>query len=95
MSKPLDSDLEGLSADQLRTEVVRLRQGIRAHRDSSGHDLCWYHPQLWGLLPERTDPLPKIPVWSRFMEGCLRFRESLDNQAPNAPRTEESFDDGK
>src|SRR5437773_8438392 len=35
-------------------EVKRLRAGIRAHRDSSGHELCWHHPQLWGLLPEKS-----------------------------------------
>jgi len=37
-------------------EVKRLRQGIRQHRDSSLHELCWHHPSLWGLLPEKTDP---------------------------------------
>ena len=31
----------------------RLRAGIRAHRDSTGHALCWHHPALWGLLPRR------------------------------------------
>jgi hypothetical protein len=44
----MDDDLEGLEREGLINEVKRLRAGIRAHRDSSGHDLCWHHPQLWG-----------------------------------------------
>jgi hypothetical protein len=43
-----DHDLEALNREQLLAEVKRLRAGIRAHRDSTGHDLCWHHPDLWG-----------------------------------------------
>ena len=39
----MDADLEGMSRDQLVVEVKRLRHGIRQHRDSTGHELCWYH----------------------------------------------------
>ena len=82
----MDDDLAELSRDALIAEVRRLRQGIRAHRDTSGQDLCWHHPALWGLLPERTDPLPTVPEWPQFLRGCVRYRESLDEQLPNAPR---------
>ena len=81
-----DADLATLDADALRAEVRRLRAGIRAHRDSTGHALCWHHPALWGLLPERTDPQPVVPEWPQFLQGCLRYRESLDRQLPHAPR---------
>ena len=54
----LDGDLGAMSREQLIGEVKRLRAGIRRHRDASGHDLCWHHPKLWGVLPEKTDPLP-------------------------------------
>ena len=57
----MDTDLERMSREQLIEEVRRLRQGIRQLRDSSGHELCWYHPALWGLLPEKTDPIPVVP----------------------------------
>lgn len=83
----MDTDLEAMSRDQLIAEVRKLRNGIRKHRDSTGHDLCWHHPALWGLLPERTDPLPTVPEWPQFMAGCLRYRQSLEQQAPKAPRT--------
>jgi hypothetical protein len=62
----MDDDLAGMTRDQLVAEVLRLRAGIRAHRDSTGHDPCWHHPQLWGLLPQ---PLPRdiaVPACRSF-----------------------------
>lgn len=81
----MDEDLDALSREELVLEVKRLRAGIREHRDSSGHALCWHHPRLWGLLPERTDPEIAVPPWPRFLRGCLRYRESLDRELPQAP----------
>jgi hypothetical protein len=78
-----------MSRDQLIAEIKKLRAGIRRHRDSTGHELCWHHPELWGLLPERSDPLPAVPAWPQFLQGCINYRQSLDQQAPNAPRTDE------
>jgi hypothetical protein len=46
----MDNDLETMTKEDLVAEVKNLRQGIREHRESSGHDLCWHHPDLWGLL---------------------------------------------
>ena len=89
----MDSDFEQMSREELIAEVTKLREGIRKHRDSTEHELCWYHPELWSLLPERTDPLPSVPEWSKFMEGCVRYRKSLDRQAPNAPRTDKSYEE--
>ena len=83
----MDTDLDQMSRDELITEVRRLRQGIREHRDSSGQELCWHHPALWGLLPDATDPVPVVPEWPQFISGCVRYRQSLDEQAPDAPRT--------
>ena len=83
----MDEDLDDMSRDRLITEAKKLRAGIRNHRDSTGHDLCWHHPALWGLLPDRTDPMPTVPTWPEFLRGCLRYRESLDEQLPEAPRS--------
>ena len=90
----MDTDLEGMSRDELIAEVRKLRNGIREHRDSTGHDLCWHHPALWGLLPEKTDPIPMVPEWPQFIAGCVRYRASLDEQAPDAPRTRQEYKDG-
>ena len=81
----MDEDLDGLTREELVTEVKRLRAGIREHRDSTGHELCWHHPKLWGLLPEQVTPEVAVPPWPKFLRGCLRYRESLDRELPHAP----------
>lgn len=75
-----DDDLKQLNLEQLINEVKKLRNGIREHRDSTGHHLCWHHPKLWSLLPEKTDPKIEIPDWPEFMHGCVEYRMSLDNR---------------
>jgi len=89
----MDDDLEAMSRAELIAEIRKLRHGIRKHRDSSGHDLCWHHPDLWGLLPERTDLLPTVPAWPQFLRGCIRYRQSLDAQMPDAPRSDVPYED--
>ena len=87
----LDADLESLSRAELIAEIQRLRAGIRQHRDSTGHELCWHHPDLWALLPEQANRIPVVPEWPEFLRGCVRYRESLDQQLPDAPRTGEPY----
>ena len=91
----LDHDLASMDRDQLAAEVMRLRAGIRQHRDSSGMDLCWHHPKLWGLLPEKLDPAVAVPEWPQFLRGCVAYRQNLDKEQPDAPRTSEEYDPGK
>jgi hypothetical protein len=43
------------------------------------------------LLPEGTSPTIVVPAWPQFMRGCVRYRQSLDEQVPDAPRTEREF----
>ncbi len=88
----MDDDLNQMSREALVAEVRKLRAGIREHRDSTEHELCWHHPALWGLLPERTDPSPTVPEWPVFIRGCLRYRQSLDEQAAGASRTAREYD---
>jgi len=87
----MDDDVERMDREALVAEVKRLRAGIREHRDSSGHDLCWYHPKLWSLLPERTAALPIVPPWPEFLRGCVKYRESLDREFPHAQRTDKEL----
>jgi len=89
----MDEDLQSLTREQLIAELQRLRAGIREHRDSTGHYLCWYHPALWGLLPETSDPQPTVPEWPQFLRGCIRYRQSLDEQLPVAPRSRAEFEE--
>jgi hypothetical protein len=87
----MDEDLEKLTREDLIAQLKKLRQGIRNHRDCTGHELCWHHPELWGLLPDQTDPIPAVPAWPEFIRGCVSYRQSLDEQAPGAPRTKEDY----
>ncbi len=88
----MDEDLAGMPRERLVEEVRRLRRGIRDHRDSTGHELCWHHPALWGLLPEKEDPIPTVPDWPEFLRGCVTYRQSLDEQVPDAPRSSQPYD---
>ena len=87
----MDQDLETLSREALIAEIKKLRSAIRKHRDASGHDLCWYHPKLWALLPEKPDPELTVPDWPQFMQGCIKYRKSLDEQLPDVPRNNQEY----
>jgi len=89
----MDDDLQSMSREQLIAEARRLRTGIREHRDSSGHDLCWHHPDLWSLLPE---PIPHdiaVPPWPKFLRGCVKYRESLEREWPDASAHDREYDE--
>jgi len=88
----MDDDLEALSRELLIAEVRKLRAAVRRHRDSTGHDLCWHQGALWSLLPEKLEPSIAVPPWEKFMRGCIRYRQSLDEQAPRAPVHDKEFD---
>lgn len=74
----IDKDLDSMTNTELITEVMKLRNGIRHHRDATGHNLCWYVPELWGLLPEKVVPAPQVPTESEFLECCRIYRRTLD-----------------
>ena len=87
----MDDDIDAMSREQLIDEVKRLRAGIRRHRDASGHELCWHHPDLWALLPDAATHTPAVPDWPQFLRGCVKYRESLDRQCPQAPRLQQEL----
>jgi hypothetical protein len=91
----MDEDLFAMTKNDLIQEVKKLRKGIRKHRDSTEHELCWHHPDLWSLLPEKTDPVPVVPEWPQFIHGCVLYRQSLDKQAPTARRTSKPYKEKK
>ena len=84
----IDADLHRLDREALINEVKRLRAC-----DSSGHDLCWHHPELWALLPEQIEPAVAVPPWPKFIRGCLAYRESLDREFPSASIADLEYDD--
>ena len=73
---------------------ARYAPRVSDRQGSTGHDLCWHHPQLWGLLPE---PIPQdlaVSDWPQFLRGCIRYRQALDRELPDAPRTQREYDEG-
>ncbi len=87
----MNTDLEAMTREQLIAEVTRLQEAVREHRNASGYDLCWHQPGLWSLLPEETDVVPEVPEWPMFIRGCVRYRQSLDSQLPQAKRVDGEF----
>ena len=63
----MDEDLDTLSRDELIAEVRRLRAGIREHRDSTGHDLCWHL-----ALDREKLPITKEATMEAFRFGLAR-----------------------
>jgi hypothetical protein len=86
-----DADLDSMSHPDLLSAARAMRHAIRIHRDTSGHELCWHHPDLWALLPDTPTGGQIVPDWPQFMRGCIRYRQSLDNQLAQAPRSDREF----
>ncbi|MGK7753466.1 MULTISPECIES: hypothetical protein [unclassified Roseovarius] len=86
-----DKDLEEMTKSQLLAAARMMRKQIRVHRDTSLHDLCWHHPDLWALLPDSPPGGMIVPDWPQFMRGCTRYRQSLDKQLRDAPRSKKEF----
>lgn len=73
----LDGDLVGMSIGQLQSEIMRLRSGIRYHRDQRGDDRCWLDDvKLYKLLPDSDQAEFKLPCREKFLSSCERFWES-------------------
>ena len=89
----LDSDLDGLGREALLERAKRMRRAIRVHRDSTGHELCWHHPELWDLLPEKKPAAVMVPDWPQFLRGCIVYRSALDRQFAGAPGTNEEYEE--
>lgn len=81
----MDNDLDGVSQEHLLAEVVRLRDGIRKHRDEEGHERCKLSDdRLYSLLPEGYEKKRQLPPECEWMTECNRFwRNRQDNHVPN------------
>jgi hypothetical protein len=87
-----DDELDAMDREALLARARAMRRAIRAHRDCSMHDLCWHHPDLWRLLPDTPTGGPTVPDWPQFIRGCTRYRQSLDRQLADAPRSDKEFE---
>ena len=71
----MDNDIADMSFMQLQEEVMKLRNGIRKHRDQKGDENCWLDDQfyLYGLLPEKIKADPQLPEKQLMMLNCSRY----------------------
>jgi hypothetical protein len=84
----MDQDLQHMSPEELLAEAKKMREAIRKHRDSQLHELCWYHPEMWNLLPDKKEVRPSVPKRDQFLRGCQIYRDSLDKDIPEADQAE-------
>jgi hypothetical protein len=82
-----DADLDAMDRDALLAAARAMRAAIRAHRDQTGHGLCWHHPDMWALLPDAPKGEQVVPDWPQFLRGCIKYRASLDEELSAAPRS--------
>lgn len=55
MNRAQDEDVRFMILAELRREAIRLRGGIRKHRDAKGNARCWLNDlALYELLPEKN-----------------------------------------
>jgi hypothetical protein len=74
----MDEDLDKMDHETLLATAKAMRAAVRKHRDCSGHDLCWFHPEMWCLLPESPTSPPSVPAWPEFIHNCAAFRGTLE-----------------
>ena len=87
----MDEDVEQMSRDQLVAEVKRLRQGIRRHRDSTGHELVLAPPGLVGTTAGSDRPAARSAGLAAVPAGVHPLPAVAQRAGAGAPRTAEAF----
>lgn len=69
--------IQQMSVAELKDEVIRLRNGIREHRDTTGDDRCWLDDLLlYKLLPGSLPESAELPPWEEMERLCRQFFEN-------------------
>lgn len=69
-----DSDVKEMTLAELRREVMKLRHGIRKHRDTDENARCWHNDlALYGLLPEEEPPGKMMEPEEKLLVNCRRY----------------------
>lgn len=86
----MDVDLISMSKEELQNEVMKLREGIRKHRDQKGDENCWLDDQfyLYGMLPEKIKVDPELPPKELMMVNCSRYYDCRKAGKEYIPLTE-------
>ncbi|HIH25268.1 hypothetical protein J4476_05405 [Candidatus Woesearchaeota archaeon] len=70
----MDGDIDSMSLVDLKNEIIKLRDGIREHRDEKSHGRCWLDDaRLYKLLPENINADFKLPNKDEFLFNCEKY----------------------
>lgn len=79
-----DAELDQLSAQQLRAELLRVRKAVATDAQRQMHDLCWDRSELWAsVLPDYAGTSASVPPVSAFLGNCLKYRLSMRSPLVN------------
>lgn len=76
-----DGDLENMTDEKILAETLRLRQGIRLHRDIGEKRTAIDDEALCALLPEKLLADSRL-TGPRFLPSCRNFWETRQGQNP-------------
>lgn len=73
----MDKDLENISLEAAKQEIMQLRDAIRYHMTQKGHDRCWLdNKKLYAVLPEGDKSDMNLPPKEEFLHECNKFWEN-------------------
>ena len=78
--KVRDQDVNGMTEDEQKKEIARLRQAIRLHRNIGDNKRSWQDDQrLYSALNEMIEYDTKLPELEPFLQSCDRFFSTRGN----------------
>lgn len=60
--------------------IDRIRSAVTDWIGKQGHDVCWYYPEIFGVIAQELGikwTKPELPSRSDFEAGCLREQNML------------------
>ncbi len=91
-SVDIDEDLERLDRDALIAEGEAAPRGHSPPPGQLGTRPLLASPTVMGSAPRAPRARGRCATWPRFLRGCLRYRESLEHELPDAPVHDREFE---
>ena len=74
-----------LTRDELVAEVRRFAPASASIATARRRSCAGTIRSFGACCRRRSSPRSPVPPWPNFLRGCLKYRESLDRELPNAP----------
>lgn len=66
--------IDEMSIQELKDEIIKLRQAIILHRDERGHDRCWLDDcRLYQVLGDVNPNEMILPPKEEFLQNCEQY----------------------